>query len=212
MGSGGQKKHVIGAVAQQFTESVTLALVSLIPCRHPVCLVHDDQVPVGLPEAGQDLGALGQIQRGDHLLLLHPLVDTELIADVAPLQHQELLVELLLEFALPLKRQVGRADDENPFDEAPQLEFADEQAGHDRLARPRIVGQQEAHAGELQEMLVDRLKLVRQRVHARDGKTEVGIEFVGNAEPIGLQGDPEKPPVTIVGERGVGNRQVGKVI
>ena len=61
-------------------------------------------------------------------------------------------------------------------------------------------------------MFVDRFKLVRQRVHARDGKTKIGIELVRNAERIGLQGDPQEPPVAIVGERRVCDRQVGDVI
>ena len=81
------------------------------------------------------------------LLLLQPLVDAELVADVAALQDEELLVELLLQFPLPLEGQVGRADDQDPFGQAAQLQFTDEKAGHDRLAGTGIVGQQEADAG-----------------------------------------------------------------
>ena len=50
------------------------------------------------------------------------------------------------------------------------LEFAHEQARHDRLAGTGLIGEQEAHAGQLEEVLVDRFELVRQRVHSRDGK------------------------------------------
>ena len=134
-----------------------------------------------------------------------------MIADVAALHHQKLLVELFLEFALPLERQVCRADDEYPLDEAPELEFADQEAGHDGLARTRIVGEQETHAGQLEEVLVHRFELVRQRIYARDGKPEIGIELVGDAERIGLEADSQKPSVAVVGKSRVGDGQVGNV-
>ncbi len=38
---------------------------------------------VRLPQTGQDLGALGEVERGDDLLLFEPLVDAELVPDVA---------------------------------------------------------------------------------------------------------------------------------
>ena len=41
---------------------------------------------------------LGEIKRGDDLFLLQPLVDTESIAAVTALEHEEFLVELLLRF------------------------------------------------------------------------------------------------------------------
>ena len=106
-------------------------------------------------------------------LLLQPLVDAELVADVLALQDQELLVELLLQLALPLEGEVGRADDQDALGEAAQLQLADEQARHDRLAGAGVVGQQEAHAGELEQVVVDRLELVRQRIDARDREPEV---------------------------------------
>ncbi len=68
----------------------------------------------------------------------------ELVADVVALDDHELLVELLLQFALPLEGEVGGADDQNALDETAQLQFLDEQPGHDRLAGAGVVGQQEA--------------------------------------------------------------------
>ena len=121
-----------------------------------------------LPQPRKDVFALGQVQGGDDLVLLQPLVDAKLIADVAALEHEELFVELLLELALPLKRQIGGTHDQDALDQASKLELADQQAGHDGLARTRVVGEQEPHAGELEEMLVNGFKLVRQRVNARD--------------------------------------------
>ena len=119
---------------------------------------------------------------------------------------------LIDKFALPLKGMVGGADHQDPLDEAPQLEFADQQARHDRFSRAGVVGEQEAHAGQLQEVLVDGLKLVRQRVHPRDGKAEIGIELVGDTQPVGLQGRPQQPAIAILGEDGIDNGQVGQFI
>ena len=125
VGRGGQEQQVIGAVAQQFSEPVALALVGRVAGRHAVRFIDDHQIPTHLLQPGQDLGALGKVERGDDLLLLQPLVDAELLADVAALHHQELLVEFFPEFALPLERQVRRADYEHPFNEAAELELAD---------------------------------------------------------------------------------------
>jgi hypothetical protein len=79
--------------------------------------------------------------------MLHPLVDAELVADVAALDDQKFLVEFLLQFTLPLESQVGRAGDENPIGEPSQLEFPNEKASHDGLARACVVSEQEAHTG-----------------------------------------------------------------
>lgn len=63
--------------------------------------------------------------------------------DAETFEYKELLIELLFELALPLESQVGRRDDENTFGKAAKVELADQQAGHDRFARARVVNQQE---------------------------------------------------------------------
>ena len=66
---------------------------------------------------------------------------------------------------LPLEAQVGRGDDQDPFGQPAELQLPNQEAGHDGLAGASVVGQREAHAGQLQEVLVDRFKLVGQRGH-----------------------------------------------
>ena len=112
---------------------------------------------------------------------------------------EELLVELLLEFPLPLEGEVGRADDQNALGQAAQLQFPDQQAGHDRLAGAGVVGQEEAHAGELQQVVVDRLELVRQGIDARDRQAEVRIELVGDAERVSLDAQAKQAAVAVEG-------------
>lgn len=65
-----------------------------------------------------------------------------------------------------MEGEVGWADDQDTFSEAAQLEFADKQARHDGLARPGVVGQEEPHARELEQVVIDRLELVRKRIDA----------------------------------------------
>ena len=107
------------------------------------------------------------------------------------------VVELLLQFALPLEGEVGRADDQDALGQAAQLELADEQPRHDGLAGAGVVGQEEADAGELEQVVVDRFELVRQRIDARDRQTEVGIELVGDAERVRLEAEAQQNAVTV---------------
>ena len=91
----GQQQDVIGAVSQQLAEAIAQALVRLVGRGHAVRLIDDHEVPVHLPKPGQDVGALRQVERRDDSLALQPLVHAELVADVLPLHHQELGIELL---------------------------------------------------------------------------------------------------------------------
>ena len=64
-------------------------------------------------------------------------------------EDHELLVELLLQFALPLKGKVCRADDQDALGQSAQLQFADEQARHDGLAGAGVVSEQETTRASL---------------------------------------------------------------
>src|SRR5207237_518671 len=120
------------------------------------------------------------------LLLFEPLVDAELVANVVSLDDQKFLVEFFAQLALPLKRQVRGTDDENALGEPTELEFADQKTSHHRFAGPRVVSQQKADASELQQVIVDGLKLMREWIDARDRKGEVRVELVGNSKSVRL--------------------------
>src|ERR1700752_3238208 len=100
----------------------------LVYRRHAVCLVHNDEVPVHLPQPGQYSGPLRQIKRCDDSATFEPLVDPELVTNVMAFHDQEFCVELFFEFALPLKGEVGWANNENALSQAAQLQFADQKA------------------------------------------------------------------------------------
>src|SRR5262249_8044679 len=152
---------------------------------------------------GQDLGPLGQVERGDDAVLFEPLVDAELLADVVAAEDDELLVELLLQLALPLEGEIGGADDEDAPGQPPELQLADEQAGHDGLASAGVVGEQEADPGQFEEVVVDGLQLVGQRIDPGDGQAEVGVELVSDAEGVRLETETKEAAVAVVAAGGV---------
>ena len=119
---------------------------------------------------------------------LQPLVDAELLADFRALDDKKLLVELLLQFALPLESEVCWTDDTSIRSANPRkLQFSNEQPGHDGLAGTRVVGEQEPDTGELQKVVVDGFELVRQRIDTGNRKAKVRIKLVGDSQRIGLE-------------------------
>ena len=78
-------------------------------------LIDNGQIPIRLAQPRKDVATLGQVKRGDDLFLLHPLVHAKLVADVTTLDDEELFVELFVQFALPLKGEIGRTDNKNPL-------------------------------------------------------------------------------------------------
>ncbi len=118
--------------------------------------VHNDQIPVDLAQTGENVDAFREVERRDDLPLFDPLVHAELVSDVGTFEDDELLVEFFLELTLPLERKIRRRHDEYAFGQTAEFQFPDEQAGHDGLAGARIVGQKKPHAGELEQVVVNR--------------------------------------------------------
>jgi hypothetical protein len=58
--------------------------------------VHDHQVPMDLAEAGENILPLGQVERGDHLRPLEPLIATVLVPDVPAAEDVEGLPKVSL--------------------------------------------------------------------------------------------------------------------
>jgi hypothetical protein len=108
-------------------------------------------------------------------------------------------MENLLDLALPLKGQVGRTDDEEAFHQAPEFQLTDEQSSHNGLAGTCIIGQEEAHAGEFEQVIIDRFKLVWQWIDAGDGEPEIRVKLVGDPEHVGLEPQAQEATVTGVG-------------
>ena len=84
--------------------------------------------------------------------------------------------------------------------------------GHDRLAGAGVVGEQEPDARQLEEVVVDRFELVRQRIDAGDGEREVRVVLVGQAEPLGLDAEAEQRRVAVERLARRGNLQLCQVV
>ena len=155
-------------------------------------LVDDDEVPAAAEQALPGvLDARDPGDRRDDLVPLLPRVLAVVGAQHVAADDLELLAELVLQLALPLEGEVGRRDDQRALDEAADLQLLEQQARHDRLAGAGVVGQQEADARQLQEVVVDGLELVRQRIDAGDREREVRVVLVGEPQARGLDAEPE---------------------
>ena len=183
---------------QRLAELVGEGLLVVGVGAHLVGLVDDDEVPVGAEQALLGvLDARDPGDRGDDLVALLPGVLAVVGAEHVAADDLEVLAELVLQLALPLEGQVGRRDDERALDQAADLQLLEQQPRHDRLAGARVVGEQEADAGQLEEVVVDRLELVRQRIDAGDREREVRVVLVGQAEALGLDAQAESAGIAV---------------
>ena len=80
-------------------------------------------------------------------------------------------------------------------------QLLDEQAGHDRLAGARVVGEQEAQRLARQHRLVDGRDLVRQRLDERGVDREHRVEEVREADAVRLGDEPEQRAVAVEAPR-----------
>ena len=83
---------------------------------------------------------------------IYPADDTELQAKEAP------------HFPFPVPDQPGRRHDEHSPDETPGQHLSNIETGHDGLASPSVVGQQEAEGRLFEHALIDGNALVRERI------------------------------------------------
>jgi len=142
---------------------------------HAVRFVNDDEVPRGAPEALQHVVALRPVNRGDDLRLVLPGVHAVGVPQIDAADDIEPFPETVAQLALPLEREVRRADDEGSAHEPPQLQLLQQKPGHDRLPGTGVVGEQEANARLREYLAVDGFELVGQRINARDRQREVGV-------------------------------------
>ena len=73
------------------------------------------------------------------------------------------------------------------------------------LPAPASSASRKRTRASFEEVVVDRLQLVGQRIDAGDGQAEVGVELVGDPERVGLKAEPQQLSVAVVGERNRGS-------
>ena len=175
--------------AKLLADPVALRVFDLAPeiaGRHAMGLVADDQVPLGgLGELLLQILIAGEhVEPGDQ-----PVAAVEGIARARGFNHVarqdvELQTEFVTELVLPLLDEVSRSDDQAALQIAPCAQLLDQQPGHDRLARPRIVGQQEAQRLTRQHLAIDGGYLMRQWIDQAGVNGEIGIEMMRERDPV----------------------------
>ena len=177
-------------LAEQLTELEALGLLQLaaeVVRTHPVRLVDDDQVPLGLLELRLELLVAGQlVHPGDQQRVGLEDVEVDVGVDELVGQQVEPQPELEEQLVLPLLHQAAGRDDQALLHVVAQKQLFDVEAGHDRLAGTGVVGEQEAQRGAGQQLAVHRADLVRQRPHVAGRHGEHRVEQAGQGDALGL--------------------------
>ena len=121
----------------------------------------------------------------------------------------ELEPEQGAQFPLPVPHQPRRRDDENATDPPPHEHLAHVETGHDCLAGPGVVGEQETKRLLGEHVLVHRDPLMGERVYpgdlAREGRVE--LEAVSQPQAFGEEGKAVGASIEV--EEGRGQRGIG---
>ena len=159
-----------------------------------VGLVEDDQVPPGDTELRLRLLVPGHLVEPDDQLV----VVLERLARRGLLEERgidaELQAELLEQLVPPLLDEAPRGNDKDAAGVGSQDELTDVEPGHDRLAGPGVVGQDEAERLAGEHRLVDGGDLVGQRLDVRGVHRHHGVEQEGEVDPLGLAGSWNAAP------------------
>jgi hypothetical protein len=144
-----KEQQVIGLTGEGLHRLVPLALFELgavLVGRELMGLVDKHEVPMsrgsGLETTlipGEEIDGRGE----DTHLVTGELAWVGI--ERSPVHEPRIEAELLLDFLfLPLLRQAARCDDENLLEDSTEEQLLDQEPGHDRPARPGVVGEQES--------------------------------------------------------------------
>ena len=183
---------MVGHARQRLPKPIGEGLLVGAVRGHLVRFINNDQIPSAAQQAVLGILNSGDPRnRGDDLIPFLPRVHAVVGPKHVAADHLELLAKLFLHLPLPLERKTGGGDDERPLHEATNLQLLEQQARHDGLARAGIVGEEEANPRHREEVVVNGLKLVRERVNTGNGERKVGIVFIGESQPKSLNADAE---------------------
>ena len=191
VGRRGHEEEVAAALPEPLADSIAPGVADLAAepgGRHAVGLVADDEIPLrGLHELLLKLLVAGEhVQPRDHAVAVVEGVAGTRRLDHVPGEDVELQAELLAKLVLPLLDEAPGRHDEAAFQVRTRDQLLDQQSRHDRLARPRIVGEQEAQRLARQHLAVDGGDLVGQRIDAAGVDGEIGVEVVRKRDAVRL--------------------------
>ena len=197
--SRGHQQQMPRVAAEELAELVALGLLQLaaeVVRGHPVRLVDDHQVPVGVLELVLEVVGTGKLvhPRDEQVM---PGEDIAVGLGVGELAGEQLerQAELLPQLVLPLLDQPAGRDDQAALQVAAEHELLDVEPGHDRLARAGIIGEQEPQRGPPDQLAVDGLDLVGQRLQIGGMHREHRVETARHPDPQRLGGQLERAGV-----------------
>ena len=158
MRRGRHQEIVVRHLGQGLTQLVGEGFLVGAVSAHFVGFVDDDQIPVAPQQRFLRVIHAGNPRNGsDDLVFLLPRIHPVVGAEHVAADHLEALPELVLEFPLPLERQIGGRHDKRSLHQSTYFEFLDKEARHDGFAGAWIIREQKPDAWKFYEIVVDRL-------------------------------------------------------
>ena len=172
-------RKVSGDVAEELAELEALGLLELVAevvSGHAMSLVDDDQIPARTCAScarrshRETADPSARSAAGDARRAEAPR------SGLAELRGEELEGEPELQIRSPSStgRQAAGRDDQAALQVTAEHQLLDVEAGHDRLAGAGVVGEQEPQRGPLDQLTVDGLDLVRERLKIRRVTASIG--------------------------------------
>ena len=112
-------------------------------------------------------------------------------------QDRKVQLELFCQFVLPLLNQAAWSHHKATLKITAGDQLLDQQAGHDRLPGAWIVGQQKPQRLTWNHVSIDSRDLVGQGIHKAGVDGEIGVEKVGQLDPIRFCHEAKQCPVTV---------------
>jgi hypothetical protein len=175
----------------------TAAIEAVSAC---VGFVHDHHFRAGPLELGAPALRFDEIRRDDdvRVTLKERFADAAMFFQAVDRRGQRQLglnMELVAQFALPLRRELRRTEYGDPLDFAAIKQFARDQTGFNRLADADIIGDEDAHRVEL-EADQQRNELVRAGLHVNTRERSERTGARPEAQFDGVTQQPARAMVT----------------
>ena len=201
------QQEVAAEARQQLAQPVALRVGDLAPeerRRQLVGLIADDKIPPAVRRLQlglQILVARQHVQARDDQRRLQKPVPGACRFQLVAGQNLERQVKPAVQLVLPLLGEASGTDHEAAFQIAAGDQLLDQQARHDRLARARVVGEEETQRLPRQHRLVDCGDLVRQRFEIGRVDRQHGIEEMRHPDALRLGHQPKQRAVAVEAPR-----------
>lgn len=154
--------------------------------------IDDDQVPLGFLELDLEFLVAGElVHAGDQQGIGVEDIEVDVGVDELICQQVEAQAELEEELVLPLLDQAARGDDQALSDVIAQQQLLDVEASHDRLARARVIREEEPQRSPREQLAVDGADLMGQWPYIAGRHSQHRVEQAGECDALGFSNELE---------------------